>query len=115
MRAFNINTGAEVAIKDNARNTREETHTPIVKYEAKVHALIPDGTEGFPSIHYAGIDANHYAMVMDRLGPNLNALRRVCRGSFSLRTICMLAEQMVCHLIVGVIPANHHPALTLFV
>lgn len=106
MRAFNINTGAEVAIKDTARSNWEETQLPIVKYEAKVHALIPDGTEGFPSIHYAGIDANHYAMVMDRLGPNLNALRRVCRGTFTLRTICMLAEQMVRFLVSRMIHDN---------
>lgn len=95
MRAFNINTGSEVAIKDVARTNVDEIEMPILKYEAMVHALIPDGTEGFPSIHYAGNDANSYVIVMDRLGPNLADLRRVCRGTFTLRTICMLAEQMV--------------------
>lgn len=67
----------------------------VLEYEAKIHALIPNGTEGFPSVHYAGPDANDYVIVMDRLGPTLNDLHRVCRRIFTLPTICMLADQMV--------------------
>lgn len=67
----------------------------VLEYEAKIHALIPNGTEGFPSVHYAGPDANDYVIVMDRLGPDFNALHRVCRRMFTLPTICMLADQMV--------------------
>ncbi|KAI0631311.1 kinase-like domain-containing protein [Trametes polyzona] len=60
-----------------------------------VYGLIPNGTRGFPRIHYAGRDANEYVIVMDRLGPSLGDLRRICRGRFTLRTICMLADQMI--------------------
>ncbi len=95
MRAFNINTGAEVAIKQMSRTNRDDLLWPILKFEALILALIPDGTEGFPSVHYAGPDANEYVIVMDRLGPNLGALHRLCREKFMLRTICMLADQMV--------------------
>lgn len=97
MRAFNINTGSEVAIKDMTRTNMDHIHIPILKYEAMVHELIPAGTEGFPTVHYHGNDAHSYVMVMDKLGPSLADLRRVCRGTFTLRTICMLAEQMVRH------------------
>ncbi|KAL1948927.1 hypothetical protein VTO73DRAFT_10733 [Trametes versicolor] len=95
MRAFNINTGAEVAIKQMSRTNRDDLLWPILKFEALMLALIPDGTEGFPSVHYAGPDANAYVIVMDRLGPNLGALHCLCRGTFTLRTICMLADQML--------------------
>ncbi|KAI0355891.1 casein kinase [Trametes cingulata] len=70
-------------------------YVSVLQLEGAMHKLIPDGTEGFPRIHYAGPDANHYVLVMDKLGPNLDALRQLCRGRLSLRTICMLAEQML--------------------
>ncbi len=104
MRAFNINTGSEVAIKQMPRTNVDDLHIPALKYEAMVHALIPDGTEGFPSIHYAGPDANQYVIVMDRLGPSLGGLLRVCRGTFTFRTTCMLADQMVRYNLVHISP-----------
>lgn len=94
MRAFNINTGVEVVIKYLPREVPEIFFTKL-QYEIMVYALIPDGTEGFPNIHYAGPDANHTVLVMEKLGPTLDSLLRVCRGTFSMRTICMLADQMV--------------------
>ncbi|KAL1948934.1 hypothetical protein VTO73DRAFT_10740 [Trametes versicolor] len=94
VRAFNINTGDEVAIKTTPRLNLSYRPT-VLEYEAKIHALIPNGTEGFPSVHYAGPDANDYVIVMDRLGPTLNDLHRVCRRIFTLPTICMLADQML--------------------
>ncbi|KAI0631309.1 kinase-like protein [Trametes polyzona] len=95
LRAFNINTGCEVAIKRMPRWNDDEILIPTLAYEATVYKLIPNGTTGFPRIHYAGRDANDYVIVMDRLGPSLAALRRFCRGRFALRTICMLAHQML--------------------
>ncbi|KAI0370613.1 kinase-like protein [Pilatotrama ljubarskyi] len=94
MRAFNILTGCEVAIKMELRNNSSK-YISVLQLEAAMYKMIPIGTEGFPRIHYAGPDANHYVLVMDKLGPNLDALRQFCRGQFSLRTICMLAEQML--------------------
>lgn len=39
---------------------------------------------------------------MDLLGPTIDVLCRVTRGTMSPRTICMLAEQMVCtHVALG--------------
>ncbi|KAI0631295.1 kinase-like protein [Trametes polyzona] len=95
MRGFNINTGYEVAIKSERRFNYDNVWIPLLKYEAMIYALIPNGTRGFPRIHYAGRDANDYVIVMDRLGASLGALRRICRGRFTLRTICMLADQMI--------------------
>ncbi|KAI0676289.1 kinase-like protein [Trametes maxima] len=94
MRGFNILTGDEVAVKLVPRHNME-TECPPLLYESLIYELIPRGTEGFANIHYAGIDAGHRVLVMDKLGPTLEELRHVCRGTFSLRTVCMLAEQML--------------------
>ncbi|KAI0323547.1 kinase-like protein [Cubamyces sp. BRFM 1775] len=94
VRAFNTLTGEDVAIKLSRRSTHDSVVMTSVQYEISVYKLIPDGIPGFPSIHYSGQDANHNVIVMDILGPSLEALRRTCRGTFTLRTICMLADQM---------------------
>ena len=103
MRAFNNLTGQDVAIKMTHRVTDETVVVTSLEYEMAVYKLIPDGTHGFPSIHYAGKDANHHVLVMDMLGPDLDAIRRACRGKFTLRTVCMLAGQMV--RLAGISPA----------
>ncbi|KAI0659742.1 kinase-like protein [Cubamyces menziesii] len=95
VRAFNTLTGEDVAIKLSRRPSDESIVQTSVKYEISVYKLIPDGIPGFPSVHYAGPDANHNVIVMDFLGPSLDALRRTCRGTFTLRTVCMLADQMI--------------------
>ncbi|KAI0659752.1 kinase-like protein [Cubamyces menziesii] len=95
VRAFNTLTGEDVAIKLSRRPSDESLVSTSVEYEISVYKLIPNGIPGFPSIHYSGQDANHNVIVMDILGPSLDALRRTCRGTFTLRTICMLADQML--------------------
>ncbi|KAJ8502280.1 hypothetical protein ONZ51_g37 [Trametes cubensis] len=95
VRAFNNLTGQDVAIKMTHRVTDETVVVTSLEYEMAVYKLIPDGTHGFPSIHYSGKDANHHVLVMDMLGPDLDAIRRACRGTFTLRTVCMLADQML--------------------
>ena len=95
MRAFNTLTGKDVAIKFTPRNTKEDTVMTSLQYETEVYKLLLDGIPGIPSVRYSGTDANHHVIVMDLLGPDLGAIRQACRGTFTLRTICMLADQMV--------------------
>ncbi|KAF9479534.1 kinase-like protein, partial [Pholiota conissans] len=63
-------------------------------YEAAVYAQL-DGIQGIPRIHWYGQEMNANVLVMDKLGPNLEELRRFCRGRFGLKTILMLGEQML--------------------
>ncbi|KAI0631325.1 kinase-like protein [Trametes polyzona] len=95
MGGFNMNTGCAVAMKLETRSNADNIIIPVLKYEEAVYKLIPAGSVGFPRIHYAGRAANHYVLVMDKLGPTLAGLRRLCRGNFTLHTICMLADQML--------------------
>ncbi|KAI0631293.1 kinase-like domain-containing protein [Trametes polyzona] len=95
MRGFTINTGCEVALKAEPRTNVDESCLPQLWLEAAMYALIPNGTIGFPKIHYAGRDANDYVAIMDRLGPDLGSLGRFCRGKFTIRMIWILADQML--------------------
>ncbi|KAI0767575.1 casein kinase-like protein I isoform alpha [Fomes fomentarius] len=72
----------------------DRTTPLLLQYEAIIYRFLAGAPEGIPQIHWSGIDGNHFVMVMDLLGPNLRSLQRLCRGAFTLRSICMLAEQM---------------------
>ncbi|TFK78508.1 kinase-like protein [Polyporus arcularius HHB13444] len=96
--AFNILSGLRVAIK-TCPIPVDAALPALLPYEVKIYRLLRDSdSEGIPSIHWSGIDGNHQVVVMDLLSPNLNTLRRLCRGTLSLRTVCMLAEQMLARI-----------------
>jgi len=48
--------------------------------------------------HWLGKEGNCYAIVMEYLGPTIQNLFDVCRGRFSLKTVLMLADQMISRL-----------------
>ena len=53
------------------------------------------GIKGFPSlIHYGNENKVNY-LVMEMLGPSLEDLFVICKKSFSLKTILMLAIQII--------------------
>ena len=51
--------------------------------------------EGIPQVHYFGQEGLHNVLVIDLLGPNLEDLFDMCGRKFSIKTVCMLALQMV--------------------
>lgn len=50
---------------------------------------------GFPRCYYFGTEGEYNVMVMDLLGPNLEDLFNYCHRRFSLKTVCLLADQML--------------------
>ena len=51
--------------------------------------------KGIPNIYYAAEGKIYYLIVMDKLGPSLEDLFIKCNKKFSLKTILMLADQML--------------------
>ncbi|KAH6781284.1 ATPase E1-E2 type family protein / haloacid dehalogenase-like hydrolase family protein [Perilla frutescens var. hirtella] len=86
----NIQTNEDVAIKlENVR-----TRHPQLLYESKLYRLLQGGT-GIPSIRWFGVEGDYNVLVMDLLGPSLEDLFTFCSRKLSLKTVLMLADQML--------------------
>lgn len=71
-----------------------ETSSQQLTYEAKAYQYVREGV-GFPRIYHFGKEEKYNVLVMDLLGPSLEDLFRFCRCRFSLKTVCMLAQEMI--------------------
>ncbi|GAB2210185.1 hypothetical protein Droror1_Dr00015445 [Drosera rotundifolia] len=86
----NVQTGEEVAIKLEPVKTKH----PQLHYESKLYVLLQGGT-GIPHLKWYGVESEYNIMVIDLLGPSLEDLFNYCSRKFSLKTVLMLADQMV--------------------
>jgi len=89
----NINTGEEVAIKLESVKTRH----PQLAYEYKVYRILAGGV-GIPNVRWFGREGDFNVMVMDILGPSLEDLFNFCSRKFTLKTVLMLADQMLARI-----------------
>mmetsp|Transcript_5543 Transcript_5543/g.13027 ORF Transcript_5543/g.13027 Transcript_5543/m.13027 type:complete len:432 (-) Transcript_5543:100-1395(-) len=88
--AVNTQTGEELAVK--LENTR--TKHPMLMYEAKLIKHL-QGVPGMASVHYCDTEGDYNIMVMDLLGPSLEDLFNICHRKFTLKTVLMIADQML--------------------
>jgi casein kinase 1 len=91
--AFHVLTGSEVAVKMEIP-ADEPTAPVVLPYETLVYGLL-HGYPGIPSCKWSGMKGGAHFLVLDRVGANLEQLRRACRGELSLKTVVKLAIEMV--------------------
>ncbi|KAL6503514.1 Casein kinase 1-like protein 11 [Orobanche gracilis] len=86
----NIQTGEEVAVKLESVKTKH----PQLHYESKLYMLLQGGT-GIPHLKWFGVEGEYNAMAIDLLGPSLEDLFNYCNRKFTLKTVLMLADQLI--------------------
>lgn len=67
--------------------------SPLV-LESQIYKRLMGGP-GVPWIMYSGKQGDYNVMVIDLLGPSLEDLFRMCNRCFSLKTVLLLADQLV--------------------
>jgi casein kinase I homolog HRR25 len=82
--------GEEVAIKFESI----DHENPRLEYEARVYETLT-GSLGVPFVHHFGTFESYRYMVMDLLGPSLEDLYNFCDRKFTLKTILLLADQLI--------------------
>ncbi|KAL8113540.1 hypothetical protein AgCh_020753 [Apium graveolens] len=88
--ATHIRTLEVVAVKIESKKTKH----PQLLYEAKVYNILYGGA-GIANIRWRGVDGENNALVLDLLGPSLEDLFVYCGRKFSLKSVLMLADQML--------------------
>nr|CAD2204895.1 unnamed protein product [Meloidogyne enterolobii] len=89
----NIASHEEVAIKLECVKTKH----PQLHIEAKLYKLMSGGI-GIPQVRWCGFEGEYNVMVMELLGPSLEDLFNFCSRKFSLKTVLLLADQMLARI-----------------
>ncbi|KAG8509316.1 Casein kinase I isoform alpha [Galemys pyrenaicus] len=88
--AVNITNGEELAVKLEPQKAKH----PQLLYESQLYKILQGGV-GIPQIRWYGQERDYNALVMDLLGPSLEDLFNYCSRRFTMKTILMLADQMI--------------------
>lgn len=100
---INIISGEEVAIKLESVKAKH----PQLEYESKVYKTLAGGV-GVPFVRWFGTECDYNAMVLDLLGPSLEDLFNFCTRKFSLKTVLLLADQLVIPILLPYHPFTDH-------
>lgn len=107
-------TGEAVAVKMEPI----DSETPKLHHEWKVYKSLGSAV-GIPHVLWFGTERSYNAMIMSFLGLSLEDLLTACNHTFSVRTVLMLADQLVSdgphvimHTIIFIYPALNMPMIT---
>ncbi|TVY62751.1 Casein kinase I-like protein hhp1, partial [Lachnellula suecica] len=87
---IDLDTGEEIAIKLE----HSGDGMPILDHEASVYKALFGGI-GIPRVRWYGTECEFYVMIYDLLGPSLEDLFNFCDRKFSLKTVLLLADQLI--------------------
>lgn len=87
---INITNGEEVAAKLESISARH----PQLLYESKLYRILQGGG-GIPHIRWFGQERDYNVLVMDLLGPSLEDLFNFCSRRLTMKTVLMIADQMI--------------------
>ncbi|MCJ1246640.1 serine/threonine protein kinase [Trapelia coarctata] len=91
--AVNVDTAEEVAIKLE----HVSIDPSLLREEVEVYKSLAGGA-GIPNVYWFGWECEYGAMVFELLGPSLEDLFNYCGRQFSLKTILLIADQLICRL-----------------
>lgn len=83
-------TGEEVAIKIEPVSARHA----CLAHEARLYKALA-GADGVPKVHWFGSEGDYHVMVIDLLGPSLEDLFESNGRKFHLKTVLLLADQLI--------------------
>ena len=90
VKGTDLDTSEEIAIKLEHSGDR----MPILDHEARVYKALLGGI-GIPRVRWYGSECEFYVMIYDLLGPSLEDLFNFCDRKFSLKTVLLLADQLI--------------------
>jgi serine/threonine protein kinase len=85
-----VHNGEKVAIKLEAVSSA----VPQLFHECKLYRIL-EGCTGVAKLHWCGVEHDYNVMVMDLLGPSLEDLFNFYKRKFNLKTVLMLADQII--------------------
>uniref|UniRef100_A0A7S1M4R6 Casein kinase I n=1 Tax=Alexandrium catenella TaxID=2925 RepID=A0A7S1M4R6_ALECA len=88
--AVNSQSGEELAVKVEKKRSKSS----MLQHESNVAKALAGGA-GIPAIHFCDMEGENTVMVMDLLGPSLEDLFCMCERKFSVRTVAMIAGQVL--------------------
>ncbi|OMJ72997.1 hypothetical protein SteCoe_28424 [Stentor coeruleus] len=65
-----------------------------IQTESRIYRTLQEGT-GIPKLHWVGQESDFNIMVLELVGPSLETLLKYCKGIFSMKTVLMLADQLL--------------------
>ncbi|KAI9805572.1 MAG: Casein kinase I 2 [Sarcosagium campestre] len=86
----NLLSNQQVAIKFEPR----KSEAPQLRDEYRTYKILV-GCPGIPNVYYFGQEGLHNILVIDLLGPSLEDLFDHCNRRFSIKTVVMVAKQML--------------------
>ncbi|KAI8333318.1 kinase-like domain-containing protein [Chlamydoabsidia padenii] len=90
---INLLNNQPVAVKFEPR----KTDAPQLRDEYRSYKILA-GSPGIPYAYHYGQEGLHNVLVIDLLGPSLEDLFDACSRQFSVKTVAMLAKEMVTRL-----------------